>query len=439
MRRIALTMFAALAIAATLAAAAAEAPSTTYACVGNTSNCERATSFLRSAHSTRTVAALNGAYATASWRDNREEMIAAAGRFTYDAQTAQTTNESLFDMASCSKIMATTTAVAQLYQSGHLGLDELVASERLLGPNFASHGKGQITVRNLMLHNAGYPPDPSPGYSSPLFGCPQTKYYHPGQDFSCMPQVYHDLVFNQGLVYPTGSKFIYSDLSMITAMFVIGRVVLRDSLVTAADYPPVCYGYESELNCAFYAYVDKFVFKRYGLRNTSYIPTSPLNTPPAWESVAYHHGLIQGYVSDQNTYAMGGISGHAGVFSTVVDAFKFIKLWVDVEDPAMLNATTVKLFTTCANITQSSRALGWDTNDQPAPPCGNLSKKTFFHIGYTGTQFCGDPENGIMTVLLGNGRYPNYRVDGTIVLRPEYNTLVLEMLGKPAVPPPARE
>jgi CubicO group peptidase (beta-lactamase class C family) len=409
---------------------AGEPPATIYSCVGSSQNCQNATTFLQNAHSSRMVAALNGAYATAAARNGSySELVASAGRFTYDVNSATSTNETSFDMASCSKIMGATTAIAQLYQAGNIALDEIVATERLLGTNFAAQGKGSITIRNLLLHNAGFPPDPNPGYSSPIFGCPQTKFYHPGQDFTCDDKIFNNLVHNQTLVYPTGSQFIYSDLSFITAMFVVGRVVQRDGLVADADYPPVCFDQKHNKVCSFYAYVDKFVFKRYGLNSTSYIPTSPLNTPPAWESVGYHHGLVMGYVSDQNAYALGGISGHAGVFSTVGDALKFMKVWMNVEDPAMLNATTVALFTKVANLTQSSRALGWDTNDQPAPACGNLSKKTFFHIGYTGTQFCGDPENGIMTVLLGNGRYPNYTVDNTIILRPEYNTLVLSLLG----------
>ena len=410
------------------------APATTYTCVGGARLCSNVSAFLANAHTTQTVAALNGAYATSaqSTRAVHAEFVGSAGRFTYDPTSALSTDATLFDMASCSKIMATTTAVAQLYQAGHLGLDDLVTSQELLGSQFASNGKGEIRIRNLMLHNAGFPPDPNPGYSSPVFGCPQTANFHPGQDFSCEQRILNDLIQNQGIVYPTGSQFIYSDLSMITAMFVVGRVVQNKQLVTADKFPSVCFGREyTSLICNFYAYVDNFIFKRYGLGNTSYIPTSPLNTPPAWVSEGYHHGLIMGYVSDQNAYALGGISGHAGVFSNVGDALRFMKVWMNAEDPAMLNSTTIALFTKVANLTQSSRALGWDTNDQPEPPCGNLSKATYFHIGFTGTQFCGDPTNNIMTVLLGNGRYPDFNVDGTIILRPEFNSLVLELLTAP--------
>ena len=357
--------------------------------------------------------------------------VGSVGRYTYEAWEAETTNATLFDMASCSKIMATTTATAQLYQRGYLGLDTLVADPSLLGPEFAAHGKGDITVRNLMLHNAGFPPDPNPGYSSPIFPCKENAKWFPQQTFDCDDTIYANLLHNQTLVYPTGSKFIYSDLSMITAMFVIGTVVRNHRLVPADQFPKVCYGMTESLVCNFYAYVWVNVFQRYGLTQTRYVPSDSVNRcAPQWRDPWYHHGLIMGFVSDQNAYALGGISGHAGVFSTVDDALKFMRVWMGAEDPEYLNRTTIQLFTTVANLTQSSRALGWDTNENPKRWCGSMSNRTFFHIGYTGTQFCGDPENGLISVLLANGRYPDYHHDGTIWYRPQYNSLVVDQLAK---------
>ena len=170
------------------------------------------------------------------------------------------------------------------------------------------------------------------------------------------------------------------------------------------------------------------MFDRFGLTHTDFVPTDATVCPPQWADPWYHHALIAGYVSDQNAYAMGGVAGHAGVFTTVQDTVRFMAIWMGQIGDESLNATTRSLFTTIANITQSSRALGWDTNDQPDPPCGNMSAKTFLHIGYTGTEFCGDPETGIFTVLLANGRYPNYLVDGMIQYRPVFGSLVQQLL-----------
>lgn len=369
------------------------------------------------------------------------EYHTGSGGFTYDDTAARVTADTtLWDMASCSKIMATTTATAQLYQRGFLGLDTKLCDPSLLGPAFANQGKADITVRNLMLHNAGFPPDPNPGYSSPLFPCPQNSNYHPGQDFSCHDQILNNLLFNQSIVTPPGSVYVYSDLSMITMMFAIGSLVRTHAatlLPPATDphakrpyrMPPLCDDQpDSNLICFYYAYVKFNVFDRFGLTHTDFVPTDATVCPPQWADPWYHHALIAGYVSDQNAYAMGGVAGHAGVFTTVQDTVRFMAIWMGQIGDESLNATTRSLFTTIANITQSSRALGWDTNDQPDPPCGNMSAKTFLHIGYTGTEFCGDPETGIFTVLLANGRYPNYLVDGMIQYRPVFGSLVQQLL-----------
>jgi CubicO group peptidase (beta-lactamase class C family) len=357
--------------------------------------------------------------------------IGASGQYTYDPNSAVVTADSQWDMASCSKIMATNTAVAQLYQAGYFDLDDLVASPHLLGPNFATHGKGVITVRQLLLHEAGFGPDPVPGYSDPAFPCPNgnNKRYHPTQNFDCVSTVFTNLLLNQTLAYTPGTKSIYSDLSFITLMFIVAKVTERNSaLVPLAEWPAVCQGQTDVLSCYFYAYVHKHVFKRYGLDSTSYLPENALMTPPEWFSESWRHQQIVGVVSDQNAYAMGGISGHAGVFSSVKDALTFMSVWMNVQDPAMLNASTVALFITQGDPAISSRALGWDTNNQVDPPCGSMSPRTFLHIGYTGTQFCGDPTTGVVSVLLANGRYPNYLQDGMIWYRPQYNSLVQELL-----------
>eukprot|EP00742_Colponemidia_sp_Colp-10_P010318 GILJ01011325.1.p1 GENE.GILJ01011325.1~~GILJ01011325.1.p1 ORF type:complete len:108 (+),score=8.92 GILJ01011325.1:2-325(+) len=96
-------------------------------------------------------------------------------------------------------------------------------------------------------------------------------------------------------------------------------------------------------------------------------------------------------------------------------------------NPEIINQTTIDLFTTVGNITQSSRALGWDTNDQDYKFCGTMSPKTFTHTGYTGTELCGDPVTGIATVMLTNARYPNADNSGMAWYRPQFNTLVHDL------------
>lgn len=142
--------------------------------------------------------------------------------------------------------------------------------------------------------------------------------------------------------------------------------------------------------------------------------------------------ILQGKVNDGNAYILGGIAGHAGLFATGADVETFVRALLFPDDGKFLNSTTVKLFTTEYNNSQSSRALGWNTNDPTTPDegwnllCGNFSAATFMHTGYTGTEICADPHTGLYTVLLTNRVYPNdtdFRIEG---VRRLFNNAVLD-------------
>jgi len=369
------------------------------------------------------------------------------GNFTYGlpAPLDNNTNpfvdhETLWDMASCSKILGATTALAQFYQRGEFALNDRVM-DLGLGSAFAANGKANITVLNCLLHNAGYPPDPKPNYWDTQFGCPETANYHPLENFSCQTKIFLSLQ-NQTLINPIGKVYLYSDLSFITLQYVVGYLARTKNYISKSDLYPGCdTGGPGTDQCYFEAYARIYVFQKLGMSKTGFLPAKKFqpDCSPTWnESKYYRHEQIQGVVSDGNAYALGGIAGHAGVFSRAnPDLFAFMYKWLFPEkSPEFLNASTVKLWTTEYNHTQSSRALGWDTNDPSAPDygwnqsCGHMSPKTFLHIGYTGTQFCGDPESGVLTVMLTNRVYPNvsgnYLVDYVEQL---FNDAVLKVLG----------
>lgn len=123
--------------------------------------------------------------------------------------------------------------------TGILDVDALVSDPSLLGPSFAAEGKGAIRIRNLLLHDAGFPPDPSPGYSDPAFGCPATSLPLPPLTFNCSERVYASLL-SQTLQYPTGTEWLYSDLSMITMQYALGSLIYARRLVDPADLLPAC-------------------------------------------------------------------------------------------------------------------------------------------------------------------------------------------------------
>jgi len=364
----------------------------------------------------------------------------AVGNLTYDSVPTpmgqvnlSTTLDTIFDMASCSKVTATTTAVALLFGNDANVLDTSI-SQYL--PGYEQQNKGPITIRNCLLHNAALPPDPTPNYWDPKFGCEDSPL--PSiENFKCSEKIYNSLLSQTLRPNATiGGAYVYSDLSFITLMYVVGTVAMERGLVTSTDFLPQCTEALSRINkdhatdldintlglskqCAFEAYVRLHVFKTLGMSNTGYLPPQKewSKCQPTWipdgEPGMRGHAL-QGQVEDGNCYNMGGIAGHAGVFSTVNDLESLMRMWMQFDaskkgqdGQGLLNHETIELFTTINNHSQSSRALGWNTNDITAQPdggwdlsCGNLSKETFTHVGFTGTQLCGDPVLGVYTILL---------------------------------------
>ena len=334
-------------------------------------------------------------------------------------------------MASVTKVLATTTTAMLLYDKGVLDLDMKLADPSLLGPDFASHGKAPIAVRNLLLHDAGFPPDPVPGYSAMSFGCPETAQYHPRLSFSCVPKIYQSIL-QQKLQNPVGAIYVYSDLSMITAAFALGRLIKDHGLVSQSDLLPECANTlsgEPAYTCYFEAFVRTQITRKLGMARSGFLLDRSRYTTatPTWNDTTYRHELVQGVVSDENAYASGGYAGHAGFWSTSSDTYLIAKTLMFGN--TFVKRSTVEMFTKVANLTQSSRALGWDTNDYKMNTyrgCATLSPKTYTHLGYTGTENCNDPERKLITILLTNRVYPGKTNSATLIhaLRQAFNTAV---------------
>lgn len=230
---------------------------------------------------------------------------------------------------------------------------------------------------------------------------------------------------------------------MITLMFAVGRVVEANSLVTTRDLIPRCrnkqLGEGARLQCAYEAFVRTQVFGPLGMNDTGFLPLgerrgrcAPTGVP-AVENVSV---ILQGRVEDGNAFNLGGISGHAGVFSTAPDLAKLMDMYLFARGPAgdLLSDRTKTLFTREYNHSQSSRALGWNTNDPTVPDegwglaCGNLSAKTYMHLGYTGTLICADPVRSIFTILLTNRVYPTDQNIKIRQVRKDFNNAVVAAL-----------
>ncbi|QDZ21081.1 beta-lactamase [Chloropicon primus] len=381
------------------------------------------------------------------------------GRMTYGKVPPYShTNEeigshTLFDLASLTKVVGTTSVVAWLYEKGLLSLDTLVSSPDLLGPEFAQGGKGNITVEDCMLHQAGFPPDPSPCYWDPKFGCDGAP-LPLEQSFACTHRIF-DSLMTQTVDAPPGTRYVYSDLSMITMMFVAGKVIHDNHLVEGDNLMRECMEmdgiYPVKLQCEFEGFLRTVILPQVE-RASGQAMSFPAYRPPvnarshtAPTVIPAAEGLnvtLQGRVEDGNAEMLGGISGHAGTFATASDlaALMHTLLFPGINMSGLpspyvfLNKTTIETFTTERDNAISSRALGWNTNDPTVHDegwnlsCGNFSSKTFMHLGYTGTMVCGDPINGVYLVLLTNRVYPTDQGSGIHAIRQNFSNAVVKAL-----------
>lgn len=413
--------------------------------------------------------AFPGAVAAVRMGSGGETFFWAVGRHRYDPDAIEmSVNETIFDLASLTKVTATTTSAMLLYQQGHLSIHDDVAA--LFPEGFVRNDerKSRITVLHLLLHTAGFPPDPTPvSFCAPSFGCPET--HEPPEDrrltFSCLPRAYKSILA-QKLDRLPGEAFVYSDISMITLSFVIGFHARTRQLVSNDDLRRDCVDFATRATatradsedvepidqCFFEAFARRHVFEHvlqsslhrprafFGFRPDTFVERSA----PTWNDTEqgfpgecvrpFRQRVLQGEVSDGNAFAMGGVAGHAGVFAGVRELVDFLGmiLYASEETSLGITADTAKRFTTVWNASQSSRALGWDTNNYVTNTyrgCGNFSNESFTHTGYTGTQLCADPVNDVMTVLLTNRVYPRADNESKAKIhhyRQEFNNAVFD-------------
>lgn len=269
-----------------------------------------------------------------------------------------------WDLASLTKIVATSSAAAVLVQQHRLDLDAPVS--RYL-PEFVGGRKSAVTVRMLLNHTSGMPP-----YAK-LF-----------QSAHSVAEARKQL-FAIPLQRVPGASVEYSDLNAMLAGLVIERVS----------------GQPLE------RFAETAVFDPLGMSSTRYRPTAADKTKTA-PTGRYHGHPVGGVVSDQNAVVMGGVSGHAGVFSTGNDMARFAQAWLraTTDRGKWLRRTTVAEFFT-HSATSGTRALGWDT---PLPPGGTkvslygrcATTSTYGHTGWTGTEMWIDPGQDLFVVLLTN-------------------------------------
>ena len=248
----------------------------------------------------------------------------------------------------------------------------------------------EVTLRMLLAHSSGLP-----AY--------EKLFLRAGMKDSLLTAA-----INIALVADPGTKSDYSD---------IGFILLGIALERLADEP-----------------LDRFaqreIFGPLGLVSTSFNPAPSIRPSivPTADDQSFRHRIIQGEVQDENASVMGGVAGHAGLFSNAGDLAIFANAMLNGGTP-ILRRETVDTFTRREAAPEgTSRALGWDTPSNPSQSGRYFSPKSFGHLGYTGTSLWIDPERGISVTLLTNRTWPDCSNQSIKQARPQVHDAVIEAL-----------
>ncbi|MBZ5598013.1 MAG: beta-lactamase family protein [Acidobacteriia bacterium] len=322
-------------------------------------------------------------------RQGKMIALKALGRFTYGADSPEATTASIFDLASISKVVATTTMAMILYERGLLDLEMPVAA---VTPQFSGQDsrRGDVTLHMLLAHSSGLP-----AYEK-LFLRAKT------------PEELLAAAFNTPLVAEPGTRAEYSD---------VGFIILGVALERIADE-------------ALDTFCQREVFGPLGMTRTAFNPAPAwrLSIPATVEDRGFRQRVIQGEVQDENASVLGGVAGHAGLFATAEDVAIFAHAMLEGGRP-ILRPETLALFTRREPGPEgTSRALGWDTPSSPSQSGHHFPPSSFGHLGYTGTSLWIDPERQLSVTLLTNRTWPDCGQQAIKEVRPQFHDAVIEAL-----------
>ena len=308
-----------------------------------------------------------GAIAVVGTRDRICAQV-AVGATDWAPSAVAVNDRTLWDLASLTKLVALTTTIATLVDDGRLSLDDIV---RRWVPEWRVPGSEGVTVRDLLTHRSGLP-------AFKLFFKQAV-----GRD------TVRALVIATALEAPPRTRMVYSDLGAI----ILGMLVER---VTGQSFDVA---------------VQERVLTPLGMTETMFNPPASLRGRiAATEMDPWRGRLLVGEVHDENAFALGGVSSHAGLFSTASDMVRFAQIWLGdgrLGDRQLLQPATVRTFATVQDSAFSSRAIGWDTPTGDNSAGTRIQRPAFGHTGFTGTSVWIDPVRGMFVLLLTN------RVDPT--------------------------
>lgn len=335
--------------------------------------------------------------------------IACAGRLSLSLSAPVVQPSTVYDLASLTKPLATVTGLALLIQEGRCSLSD--QAESLL-PSLAGSPAGSATLRDLLTHSSGLPG--WRGYYervSPTGVLPDSDAARREVQARVLA-----LLSNEALIYPRGTRSLYSDLGFLLLGFVIEHL---------SGLP---------LNRFF----ETRVAVPLGVRWPRYIPVESHaevlqelaeeggGVAPTEEDV-WRGRLLCGEVHDENAAALGGVAGHAGLFGTAESVLAVSGAWLGAVAgrSSRLQTALAGAFTArTAHVPGSSWALGWDTPSPPSSAGPLASARSFGHLGFTGTSLWIDPERELEVVLLSNRVHPTRKNDRIRTFRPVVHEMI---------------
>jgi len=289
------------------------------------------------------------------------------GRQEWTPSAATASDSTIYDMASLTKVVATTTAAMLMEEDGKLDIERPVSAYL---PEFATPDKAAITVRMLLVHASG-----------------MKQFQNLWKEIKGR-EAYLQRIAAHPLAAAPGERVEYSDWSMIVLQAVVERVSgkMLDTLLAERVFGPL------------------------GMRDTGFNPPASLRPRIAPTEVqAFRGGAVWGVVHDENAWSMGGVSGNAGLFSSARDLAVFTQMLLNGGEYGgvrILRPETIARWT-ARQRKDASRALGWDT-PAPGSSAGRyFSARSFGHTGFTGTSVWADPEKQLVVVLLTNRVHPS--------------------------------
>jgi len=309
----------------------------------------------------------------------------AFGNRSLEPTRSAMTVDTIFDIASLTKVVATTPAVMQLVEQGKIRLNDPVVKYI---PEFGQNGKGDITVRDLLTHFSGLPPD--------------LDLSHPwtGRD------VGYSMAFSSTPISPPGTRFVYSDINFIVLAALVDRV---------SGIP-------------FDSYCAQNIFTPLGMGHTRFRPPAEWQSQIAPTEYDERGQMLHGIVHDPSARRVGGVAGHAGVFSTADDLAKLAQALLD--GSSVLSRLAIAKMTTPQQppIAPVLRGLGWDIDSPFSSNRGELLPVgSFGHTGFTGTSLWIDPTTRTYIILLTNAVHPRGK-GSAISLRAKIATAVADAI-----------